>query len=346
MKFILYCLLLSLSFLILQNAGAAENSLNIYTWFGVIPDTVMQQFEKETGIKVNASTYESNEVLYAKLRTTKQPYYDIIEPTSDCADRMRRQGMLTFLDKNKLPAFINLNPLLLNKEYDPHNNYSIPLIWGATGIFFNQNHYTTHALTRWTDLWRPQFNNQILLLDDPRDVFAMAFRTLGYSVNDSNPEHIKQAYLKLKALIPNIKTFNNAVATTAIDEDALAGMSWNGDLLKAKQENSHLAFTYPQDGFIIWVETVAIPKNAPHLANAYQFLNFLMRPDIAKAITLYTQYATANLVTQKSLPDEIKNDPIIYPSKKILSRGEFQTGLTNEATELYEKYWEMLKMGK
>jgi spermidine/putrescine transport system substrate-binding protein len=327
-------------------ANAEEKILNIYTWFGVIPTNVIQKFYQETGIKINASTYESSEVLVAKLRTLKQPYYDIIEPSADCTDRLRRQGLLTLLDKKRLPAFKNLNPLLLNKKYDPGNNYSIPLLWGVPGIFFNKNAYQSHAVARWSDLWDVKFHQQLLLLDDPRDIFSMAFRVLGYSVNDSDPQHIKQAYLKLKTLWPNIKVFNNSIASTVIDEDALVGMGWNGDLLKAKQENPNLEFNYPEEGFSVFVETLAIPKNAPHLKNAYLFLNFLLRPDVAKEIALYTQYATANLAAQKLLPSSIRNNPIIYPSKKVLSRGEFQTGISNEAALLYEKYWEMLKMGE
>ncbi len=327
-------------------ARAEEKILNIYTWFGVIPKTVIQEFYQETGIKINASTYESSEVLFAKLRTLKQPYYDIIEPSADCTDRLRRQGLLTLLDKTRLSAFKNLNPLLLNKKYDPKNNYSIPLVWGVPGIFFNKNTYQSNAVTHWSDLWDAKFHQQLLLLDDPRDVFSMAFRVLGYSVNESDPQHIKQAYLKLKTLWPNIKVFNNSIASTVIDEDALVGMGWNGDLLKAKQENPNLEFNYPEEGFCIFVETLAIPKNAPHLKNAYLFLNFLLRPDIAKEIALYTQYATANLAAQKLLPSSIRNNPIIYPSTKILSHGEFETGISNEAALLYEKYWEMLKMGE
>jgi spermidine/putrescine transport system substrate-binding protein len=342
MRFILACVLLIFSFA----TRADENILNIYAWFEVIPDTVIQQFEKETGIKVNFSTYESNEVLYAKLRTQKHAYYDIIEPTCDYTDRMHRQGMLTALDKSKLPNMKNLNPWLLNKAYDPHNQYSIPLMWGVTGIFYNKTAYSSDKITRWSDLWDTQFHNQLLLLDDPRDVFGMALISLGYSVNDENPAHIQQAYLQLKKLLPNIKTFNNTIAATAIDEDASVGISWNGDLLKARQENANLGFIYPKDGFLVWVDTLAIPANAPHLANAYKFLNFIMRPDIAKTITLYTQYATANKTAQKLLPDNIKNDPTVYPSEKTLRAAQFQTGLSNEATTLYEKYWELLKTSK
>ncbi len=338
-------LFLWLVYLISPTLFAADNIVNVYTWSGVIPDFIIQQFEKETGIKVNFSNYDSNETMYAKLRASKNSGYDIVEPSSYYIDRMRRQNMLEPLDKTKLVNFHNLNPDFLNQAYDPKNQFSTPFIWGVTGIFLNTK-FQQNTITRWSDLWDPKYRDQLMFLNDAREVFSVALRVLGYSMNDSNPEHIKQAFFKLKELMPNIKLFNSdAVISIFIDEDATLGMAWNGDLFKAKKENTHLTFIYPADGFVIWVDNLAIPKNAPHRENAYKFLNFLLRADIAKAIALDNNYPTANLAGQKLLPDNIKNSPTVYPSHTILNRGEFQTDIGDEALALYEKYWEELKMG-
>lgn len=325
--------------------AAEENVVNVYTWSGVIPDTIIQQFEKETGIKVNFSTYDSNEVMYAKLKASKNPGYDVVEPSSYYIDRMRRQNMLEKFDKSKLTNLRHINPELLNQAYDPKSYYSIPFIWGITGIFSNKDYYNSKNTTRWADLWNSQYRDQLMMLDDSREVFSMALRTLGYSVNENNPEHIKQAYLKLKELLPNIKIFSSAVLSILIDEDAVTGMAWNGDVYKARKENNQLEFIYPKDGFVIWVDNFAIPKDAPHRSNAYKFLNFMMRPDVARMVALDNNFPTANLTAQKSLPTEIRNDPVAYPSHEILKRGEFQTDVGDEALALYEKYWERLKMG-
>jgi spermidine/putrescine transport system substrate-binding protein len=120
---------------------------------------------------------------------------------------------------------------------------------------------------------------------------------------------------------------------------------WNGDMYKASQENSKLNFIYPKDGFVIWVDNFAIPKGAPHRDNAYKFLNFMLRADIAKAAALDNNFPTANLAGQKLLPKELRDSSLVYPSHDILRRGEFQTDVSDEALELYEKYWERLKMG-
>ncbi|MHB1946633.1 MAG: ABC transporter substrate-binding protein [Gammaproteobacteria bacterium] len=325
--------------------AADEKVVNVYTWSGVIPDAVIQQFEKESGIKVNFSTYDSNEVMFAKLKASKNSGYDIVEPSSYYIDRMRRQDMLEKLDKSKLSNFRHLNPELLNQAYDPKNNYSLPFIWGTTGIFLNKDYFPSKSVSSWSDLWNTKYHDHLMLLDDSREVFSAALRTLGYSVNDNNPEHIEEAYLKLKTLLPNIKIFSSAVLSLLIDDDVTIGMAWNGDVYKSRKENNQLEFVYPKDGFVIWVDNFAITKNAPHKANAYQFLNFMLRPDIARALALDNNFPTANLTAQKSLPSEIRNDPVAYPSREILKRGEFQTDVGDEALALYEKYWERLKMG-
>ncbi len=327
------------------NAVAEEKILNLYTWSNVIPEFVIQQFEKETGIKINFSTYDSNETLYAKLKATEDAGYDLIEPSSYYVDRMRKQGMLEPLDKTKLLGFNNLDPQFLNQSYDPENKFSIPFIWGTTGIYVNKNYFDPKTLTKWSDLWNPQYKNQLMLLDDSREVFAIGLRVLGYSGNDENPLHIHAAYLKLKELLPNVKLFkSDGVITIMIDEDANIGMAWDGDLYKAKKENPNLEYIFPSDGFVIYVDCFALAKNAPHRDNAYKFLSFLLRPDIGKVVALSNNFATPNKAAQKLLPKEVRSNLAIYPSREILRRGELQADMDDKALELYEKYWEKLKM--
>ena len=323
----------------------AENNVIVYTWSQEIPPSIIAQFEKETGIKVKYSTFDSNEMMYAKLRASKNTIYDLIEPSSYYIDHMRRQNMLEKLDLTKLPNFKHLDPHFLNLAYDPHSNYSVPFIWGVTGIFINKDYIHPGQITQWSHLLDPKYINQLMLLDDPREAFSIALLMSGYSINDTNPDHIKQAYLKLRALLPNVRLFNtDAVVSILIDEDATVGTVWNGDLFKASLENNKLQFIYPTDGFEIWVDNFAIPINAPNRANAYTFLNFLLRPDVAKTISLAINYPTANLTARNLMPPEIKNNPSLYPSADILKHGQFQTDIGDATFALFEKYWEKLKM--
>lgn len=338
----LFCILLFFPIL----AHASDKILNLYAWTGEIPDAIVTQFEKETGIKVNFSTYESNEVMYAKLRSMPDSGYDIIIPSSYFVERMKKQGLLLPLNKKKLPNIANLNPSFAHPTYDNNLDYSIPLLWGVTGIFVNKNAYSPQTITKWSDLWNPAYVNQLMLLDDTREVFAMALIALGYSGNDHNPEHIKQAFLKLKTLMNNVKVFSTeTVVSIMIDEDANLGMAWNGDAYKAWEENKNVTFIYPKDGFMIWVDNFAITKTAHHKDAAYQFLNFMLRPDIAKQVAIATSYPVANLAGEKLLPETLRNNPTSYPSADILKHGEFEIDVDDATLALYEKYWEELKMG-
>lgn len=327
-------------------ATEKDNVVNVFTWSEEIPHSVIAQFEKETGIKVHYSTFDTNEAMFSKIRAGKSTTFDLIEPSSYYIDRMRRLGLLDKIDKSKLSNFKHLDPFFLNQPYDPQSTYSVPFIWGITGIFINKDYFSPKGLVQWSNLQDKKYTNQLMFLDDAREVFAMALRMCSYSINDTDPNHIKEAYLKLKEIMPNVRLFNSeAVASILIDEDATIGMSWNGDLFRAFRENPKLEFVFPHDGFEIWVDNFALLKDAPHKENAYQFLDFLMRPEIAKEISQSINYSTANLAAKKLLPTEIQNNPVLYPSPEVLRRGEFQVDMGEKALALYEKYWEQLKMG-
>lgn len=324
---------------------AADNIVNVFNWSGYMPDEVLAQFEEETGIKVNYSTYDNNETLYAKLKANPQAGYDIIVPSTYYIDRMRRQNMLLQLDKSKLSNFSNLNAEFLNKAFDPQNDYSIPFLWSATAIAVNTKYWPKDSIKSWRDLWQTKYQDQLLMLDDMREVFSVGLMALGYPPNDTDPEHIKQAFKRLKELMPNIKIFNSeGEKSIYIDEDLTIGMGWSGDIYLAKQENPAIEYIYPQEGFVISLDSMAIPAGAKHIENAYKFINFILRADIAKKISMGTGYAIANEAGVKLLPKAIRENRIIYPDKNTLRRGYFQTD-AGTASVIYEKYYQLLKVG-
>lgn len=335
-----------ITLLLLTNTTfAAERVVNVYVWAGEISDKLVKQFENETGIKVNFSTYQSNEIMFAKIRASASSSYDVIMPSSYFVDRMRKLDMLAELDKSKLPNWKNLNPEFTNPIYDPGAKYSTPFIWGVTGIFVDKRFADPKKIQSWNDLWNTRFNNELLLLDDTREVFCMALISLGYSPNDTDPKHIQEAFAKLKSLMPNVKVFSSeTVISIIVDEDAKLGMSWNGDAYKASRENKNIEFVYPKDGFVIWVDNLAIPKSAPHKEEAYAFINFMISANSGKVTAETMNYPTANLAGQRLLAPEIRNNPIIYPPASVMKRGIFQRDLGEETLEIYEKYWEELKL--
>lgn len=344
--FCFFPMIFSCFFTLFPQTSFAARVVNVYAWTGEIPDFVVQRFEKETGIKMNLSTYENNEVMYAKLRANPNIGYDVVMPSSYFVDRMRKQNMLLTLDTSQLPNYHHLNPHLLHPAYDPHSQFSVPFIWGITGIFVNQTYFNPNQFNTWEDLWRPALRDQLLMLDDTREVFSMALMALHYSPNDNDPKHIEAAFKKLQSLMRNIKLFStDSVPAIIIDEDATLGMAWNGDSFKAHQENPKVKFIFPKEGYVIWVDNFSIPKQAPHLKEAYAFINFILRPDIARDIALSIRYATANQTAQALLPKNIREDKTVYPPEMILKKGIFQTDASEKALSLFEKYWEELKMG-
>lgn len=337
-------ILILLFLFLFASLANAENILNLYSWSGYLPSDVALQFERETGVHINYTTFNSNETMYAKLKANPASEYDVVVPSTYFIDRMWRQGMLQKIDKTKIKQLENINPLLMNKSFDPENNYSIPFSWGTTGIVINKKFIDQNSVRSWADFWQPQFKNQLLLLDDPRETFAIALMTLGYSVNETNPDHIKAAYHKLQQLMPNVKLFNDeAIQSIYIDEDAKIGMGWSGEIYQAIQENSSLDYIYPKEGFCIWVDSLAIPIGAKHVENAYKFINFILRPEIAKQISLETGYPSPNLVAVKLLPSAIKNNLIIYPTADVLRHGQMQIDV-GSAGAVYEKYMGLLKI--
>lgn len=328
------------------SANAEEKVLNLYAWVGEVPDFVVKRFEKETGIKVNFATYDNNEIMYAKIRSSRNAGYDLVMPSSYFVDRMIRQGLVEKLDKSQLSNWHNLNPDFINPAYDPHSEYSVPNVWGVTGVFVNNRYFSPDSVRKWSDLWDQRFYDQLLMLDDIREVFSMALISLGYSANDRDPEHIRQAYLKLKDLSQNIKVFSTGTSISImIDEDATVGMAWNADAYKASRENKNVHFILPQDGFVVWVDNFCLLKNAQHKDAAYAFLNFILRPDIAKDTALSTNFPTVNLTAYNMLPAELKNDKTVYPPHDVMRRAQFQTDIGDDTLTLYSKYWEQLKMG-
>ncbi len=321
-----------------------EGLLNIYNWSNYIPNSVILKFESDTGIKVSYTEYDSNETLYAKLKTNPKHGYDVIVPSSYYVERMINQNMLQKIDLTKISNSHNLNPLLMHKKFDPGNEYSLPFTWGTTGILVNDLYYDPKSIKMWNDFWNPRFKNQLLILNDSREVFAIALHSLGYSVNDTNPQHIYEAYLKLKKLIPNIKLFAaEAIISIYTDEDARIGMAYNGDAYSAIKENPHLHYVFPKNQAGIWIDCFAIPKNAAHLASAYRFINFIFRPDISAEIVKAHGYSSSNLAAMKLLAAEIRNDPIINPDPKLLDGAE-PVADVGKAKILYEHYWQLLKI--
>lgn len=324
---------------------AADKELVVYNWSEYMPESVIKGFEKESGIKVKYSTYDSNEAMYAKIKTAGSDNYDVLVPSTYFVNKMAKEGLLAKLDKSKLSNYANLDSKLMGKPYDPKNDYSIPYLWGTTGISYNAKKLGEGSVKAWNDLWKKEYAGKLLLTDDLREVFGMALKTLGYSANSSDPKEIKAAYEKLKLLMPNVKVFNSeSPKQVYMNEEVMVGMNFNGENYMANEEMPELRYVYPKEGILVWVDSLVIPKNAKHIDAAHQFINYLLRPDVAKVISEEIGYPTPNSAALKLLDKNVRTNRVIYPTEKDLENSEFQIDV-GAALKLYEKYWEELKTG-
>ncbi len=326
------------------HAAAAEAKiLNLFCWSEYVPQAVLDQFEQETGIKVVYTTYESNEAMFAKLKMLDGSGYDIVVPSTYFVSLMREQGLLSKLDKAKLSNLANLDPKVLGGPFDPSNDYSVPYMWGSTGMLINTTIVDPATITSWSDMLRPEFKGKVLLSSDLRDTMGVALKAKGFSVNSLNEDEIKAAYEFLAALKPSVRVFNvESTKQAFISGEVAIGMSWNGDAVIAMQENPDLRFVYPKEGLPLWLDSLAIPAGAKHKDNAHAFINFTLRPEIAKLIVEEFLYSTPNTAAWNLLDDELKQNRAISPTKEDLANSEFTNDL-GDVKKTYERYWEMLK---
>lgn len=330
------------------NAFAAEEKLlYLYNWSEYMPETVLEQFQKETGIKVVYSTYDSNEAMYAKLRLLdSNNSYDLAVPSTYYVSKMRREGLLAKIDKSRLKNFGNLDEKLINQPFDPDNSYSVPYLWGSTGIAVNTDKVKPGTISKWRDLWKPEFKDRLLLTNDTREVFHMALRVLGYSGNDTDPVHIEAAYHELKKLVPNVRAYNSeAPRMPYLEGETDAGMIWNGEAYMARQENPAIEYIYPDEGVILWLDSLVIPGNARHVENAHKFIDFILRPEVAASISEEIGYASPNLAAVATLDEDVRNNRSVYPTAADLKNSEFQTDV-GESITVYQKFWERLKTSR
>lgn len=329
-----------------KGADTSNVTLNLYNWSEYMPQEILDGFEAETGIDVNYTTFDSNEAMYAKLKLLDDSsQYDLSIPSTYYVEKMAKEGLLQELDKSKLSNFKNLDTSFTNTKVDPENKYSIPYMWGSTGLAINGDSIDPKTVNSWNDLWNPKYKQQVMLTNDVREVFGMALLTLGYSGNSKNPAEIKAAYEKLVTLTPNIKTFNSdATRMPYIEGETALGMTWNGEAVMANDEGlTSLVYKYPTEGAILWMDNFVIPKNAKQVDAAHQFIDYLLRPENAKIVSEQIGYASPNLAARELMDEDVRNNPTIYPSKAVLAKAEFQEDVGDEALQLYQQYWDKLK---
>jgi len=322
--------------------------LSLYNWSEYMPQEVLDRFTEETGIEVVYTTYDSNEAMYARLKLLDDSAaYDLAVPSTYYVSKMRQEDLLMPIDRSKIEGFNRLDPELVNLDIDPDNQFSVPYLWGTTGLAVDTADIEGEPVNAWQDLWDGRFEGRVMLTNDMREVFHVGLRVLGYSGNSTNPKEIEEAYKKLSELMPSVRTFNSdAPRMPYLEGETDVGMIWNGEAVMGKDTMGALEYVYSEEGVIAWLDSFVIPKNARNPDAAHQFISFVLQPEISALISEDIGYATPNLEGRELLDDAVAGNRASYPTPEDMENAEFQVDIGDDALQVYAKYWEMLKSGR
>lgn len=305
----------------------------MYNWADYIGPHTLEKFEAEYGIRVNYDIYDSSEVVDVKLLAGGSGY-DVVVHSSQFSSRLVPIGIYQKLDFSRLDNIRNLNQEIIAKTdiYEQTRGYTIPYHWGSTGYAYNEKlvreRLPHHPMDSSDVLFDPAVVSKLAdcgvsLLDGPTDLFPMVLAYLGRDPNAVDDENLAAAEAQLKLVRPYIRYFSNQLMLTDLpNQEICVAMSWSGDyaqaMLRAREAglDLDLRYTMPKEGSGLWIDGLYIPADAPHTDNAYLFLNFLMRPDIAAEIANEVWYANSNKAAREFMIPELLNNPAIYPDEE------------------------------
>ncbi len=347
-------------------AGPAlgQGQVNVYNWSDYIAEDQLKVFAKESGLKLNYTTYDSNEILDAKLRTGRSGY-DVVVPTaSPFFVRQLAANLYLPLDKSKLKNWKNLDPEIMAPlaRYDPGNTHGVPWMWGTVGIGYNvaeiRRRMSNAPVDSLAMIFDPAIVSRfvdcgVMVLDSATDVLPAALKYLLLNPDSKKPEDLAKAAEIVKGIRPFIRKFHSSEYINALaGGNTCLAFGYSGDILQARaraakaKDRRDIAYTIPNQGTMLWIDVAAIPKDAPNPAGAHKFLDFMLDPKVAAASTELTEYANANLAATPLLPKAIADNPLIYPSAG--NRSKLYTITAGNAEQVRERtrLWTAIKTGR
>lgn len=327
------------------SSAAHSEQVIVYNWGEYMDPEVIEQFTKETGIEVIYDEFETNETMYPKVEAGAVAY-DLVCPSDYMIKRMLDNDLLAKINFDNVPNIKNIGKTYLkqSQEFDPTNEYSVPYTWGTVGILYNKKK-VKEPVDSWSILWDSKYKDQILMQDSVRDAFAVALKSLGYSLNSTDEKELEEAKDLLIEQKPLVQAYViDQVRDKMIGNEAAIGVIYSGEAIYTQRENPDLEYVIPKEGSNIWFDSWVIPKNAPNKENAEKFLNFLCRPDIALKNFEYITYSTPNEAARKLIKDDdIRNSKIAFPDISSLKNCETFQFLGDDADALYNQLWREVK---
>lgn len=325
-----------------KKADSTKGELNLFIWTEYVPDEVIKDFEKEYGVKVNVSTFSSNEDMLAKVKSEDEGTYDIVQPSDYMVESMIAQGMLEKLDQDALTNLSNIGSQYLDPTYDPGNVYSVPYQGGVAAIAVNTDKVSTD-IKGYADLFDPSLKGQIVALDDYRAVIGMTERSMGLSMNETDTAKLAEVETKLLTLKDNIAVYDSdSPKSSLISGDCNVGYCWAAEVALAMDENPSIKIVFPEEGAYKFIDNWAIAKGAKNYDNAMKFINYMCDPDVATKVMAEYPYLNANATAVEANEDYRNNEAKNIPAE-VFEKGEFVGNLDTDTLTVYNDMWNKLK---
>jgi spermidine/putrescine transport system substrate-binding protein len=330
--------------MLLASPAFAEGELKVYHWFEYIPQELVDKFTAETGITVTIDTYDSNESMLASLKAGKLGQYDVAVPGDYMVQIMGGEGLLDTINPEELPNFANIDPKWVDVPFDPGRKSSIPYQWGSTAFSVNRDVYKGDINSLGIIFNPPdELKGKINVLDSQGEVLALGSIYMGIPQCSSDKTQLKALSDMLVAAKANWASFGSDTAKDVlVSGDAAAGMIYNGFSAKARAEGANVEYAYPKEGFVVWMDNMVLLKDAPNRENALKFMNFLLQPENAAAVTNYAAYTSGVMGVEPFLDEAIKSSPENNPPADAPA-GSFIQVCDEETQKLYDAIWINLK---
>jgi putrescine transport system substrate-binding protein len=345
--------------------GPADSGkvLNLYIWSDYLAANTLSNFEKQTGIKVHATYFDTNETLETKLLAGNSGY-DIVVPTASFLERQIKEGVYLPLDKSKLPNLRYMDGLLMSKvaQHDPGNAHGVIYMWGTNGIGYNEQLVKALLPKAPLDSWRIVFDPAVAskvakcgisVLDSPAEMMRAVYSYLGKDPNSQSPDDLVQAEAVLTKIRPYIRNINSSEYIEALaNGDICVAVGYNGDVLQARDRaraagrGIEIKYTVPKEGSILWFDMLAIPKDAPNPDSAYAFINYVITPQVIADISNFKRYANADAQAQSLLDPSVRDDPGIYPPAEQRQKLAVQLADSTDQTRAITRVWQKFKTGQ
>ena len=328
--------------------------LYVYNWGEYIDEDVISQFEEETGITVVYDLFETNEEMYPVIEAGAVNY-DVVCPSDYMIQKMRENDLLAELNFDNIPNIDQIDPayMEMSQAFDPENKYSVPYCWGTVGILYNTrllDELGVPAPTKWADLWDERLSGEILMQDSVRDAFMVALKKDGYSMNSESKDELEQAKQELIDQKPLVQAYViDQVRDKMIGGEAAVGVIYSGEMLYIQDEVASLGLDYdleyviPEEGTNLWLDSWVIPKNAKNKENAEKWIDFMCRPEIAKANFEYITYPTPNKGAFELLDEDMQNNKAVFPDIDSLKDSEVYQYLGDDTDAIYNELWKEVK---